>query len=172
MLWYRVCIYWKRSKTVWQAWNVFENATQVFHCLSSPCDNLTQSEIGVLEEFVLIMYDRSSSTNKVKDARIDLFARKHRPYNGIPPSRAALVEHIKRSVLQAGYTWGQSLCKSPTLPSHSRWGWEKDSGVWVPHWTCAVNIYMKWYFYRMLYPFWLIISKEIEMLQKKLENNR
>jgi hypothetical protein len=58
-----------------------------------------------------------------------------RPYNGIPPSRAALVEHIKRSVLQAGHTWGQSLCMSPTLPSPSRWGWEIDSGVWVPHWT-------------------------------------
>jgi hypothetical protein len=108
---------------------VFENATEVFHCLSSPCDNLTQSEIGVLEECAVIMYDQSSSTNKVNDASLDLFARKQCPYNGIPPSRAALVEHIKRSVLQVGHTWGQSLCKSPTLPS-SRWGWEKDSGVW------------------------------------------
>jgi Leucine-rich repeat (LRR) protein len=31
-----------------KAWNVFENATEVFHCLSSPCDNLTQSEIDLL----------------------------------------------------------------------------------------------------------------------------
>lgn len=130
----------KGKKTAWQAWNVFENATEVFHCLSSPCDNLTQSEIGVLEEFVVIMYDRSSITNKVNDARLDLFARKQHPYNGIPPSRAALVEHIKRSVLQAGHTWGQSLCKSQTLPSPSRWGWEKDSGVWVPHWTSLAPI--------------------------------
>jgi hypothetical protein len=117
----------KGKMTAWQAWNVFENATEVLHCLSSPCDNLTQSEIGVLEEFAVIMYDWSSSTNKVNDVRLDLFARKQRPYNGIPPSRAALVEHIKRSVLQAGHTLG------PTLPSPSRWGWEKNSGVWVPH---------------------------------------
>jgi hypothetical protein len=55
---------------------------------------LTQSEIGVLEEFVVIMYDRSSSTNKVNDARLNLFARKQRPYNGIPPSRAALISYI------------------------------------------------------------------------------
>ena len=80
---------------------MFENATEVFHCLSSPCDNLTQSEIGVLEECAVIMYDQSSSTNKVNDASLDLFARKQRPYNGIPTSGAALVEHIKRSVLQA-----------------------------------------------------------------------
>ena len=72
------------KKTAWQVWNVFEDATEVFHCLSFPCDNLTQSEIGVLEEFVVIMYDRSSSTNKVNDARLNLFARKQRPYNGIP----------------------------------------------------------------------------------------
>jgi hypothetical protein len=37
---------------------------------------LTQSEIGVLEEFAAIMYDRSSSTNKVNDASLDLFTRK------------------------------------------------------------------------------------------------
>jgi hypothetical protein len=45
----------KGKKTAWQAWNVFENATEVFHCLSSPCDNLTQSEVGVLEEFAVIV---------------------------------------------------------------------------------------------------------------------
>jgi hypothetical protein len=161
-------------------------------------------------------------------------------YNGIPPSRAALVEHIKRSVLQAGHTWGQSLCKSPTLPSPSRWGWEKDGGVWIPYWTslapiaascqellkcgcriscsgnckylrsglpctalCSCNCsefrsfasyktttacilaHVQWtyiwneHIYEHIYeiivcwtPFWLIISKEIEMLQKKLENTR
>jgi hypothetical protein len=43
---------------------------------------LIQSEIGVLEEFAVIMYDRSNSTNKVNDASLDLFARKQRPYNG------------------------------------------------------------------------------------------
>jgi hypothetical protein len=28
----------KGKKTAWQARNVFENATEVLHCLSSPCD--------------------------------------------------------------------------------------------------------------------------------------
>ena len=108
----------KGEKTAWQACNVLENAKEVFHCFSSPCDNLTQSEIGVLKEFVVIMYDRSSSTIKVNDARLDLFVRKQRPYNGIPPSRAALVDQIKRYVLQAGHTWGQLLCISRKLYHH------------------------------------------------------
>jgi hypothetical protein len=48
------------------------------------------------------MYDRASETNKVDEARLDLFARKQRQYNAVPPSSAALVQHVKRSVLQAG----------------------------------------------------------------------
>jgi hypothetical protein len=49
---------------------------------------LLARHIFVLKEFVVIMYDRSSSTIKVNDARLDLFARIQCPFNGIPPSRA------------------------------------------------------------------------------------
>ena len=28
----------KGKNIAWQAWNVFENATEVLHCLISPCD--------------------------------------------------------------------------------------------------------------------------------------
>ena len=140
---------------------------------------------------------------------------------------------IMAFLVQAGHTWGQSLCKSPTLPSPSRRGWEKDSGVWVPHWkslapiaascqellkcgcriscsgnckwfrsgipctalcscncsafrsfasykttTACILAHVQWtYIWNdslivCWTPFWLIISKEIEMLQKKFENTR
>ena len=42
----------KGKKTAWQAWNVFENDTEVCHCLSSHFGNLPENEIGVFEEFV------------------------------------------------------------------------------------------------------------------------
>jgi hypothetical protein len=63
----------------------------------------------------LIMHDRASETNKVDEARLDLFARKQRQYNAVPPSSAALVQHVKRSVLQAGHTWGQALSRIQNL---------------------------------------------------------
>ena len=69
-----------------------------------------ENVIGVFEEFVAIRHDRSTSTNKVKGAHLDLFARKQCPNNGIPPSEAALVEHIKISVFQARHTLEQSIC--------------------------------------------------------------
>ena len=130
----------KGKKTAWQAWNVYDNATETFRSLSKPCDSLTEQAIDVVEEFVVIMYDRSSISRKVNETRLDLFARKQRPYNNIPPSRAALVEHIKRSILQAGHKWGQSLCKTQDLPSPSSWGWTKNDGVWVPYWTSVAPI--------------------------------
>ena len=67
---------------------------------------MPKNEICVFEECVAIMYDRSTSTNKVNEAYLDIFDRKQRPYNEIPPSKAALVEHIKISVLQARHTIG------------------------------------------------------------------
>ena len=88
----------KGKKTVWQAWNIFENTTEVCRCFSSLCGNLPENEIGVFEEFLAIMYGRSTSTNKVNEAHLDSFARKQRPYNGIPPSKAALIEHIKHDI--------------------------------------------------------------------------
>ncbi|XP_050716676.1 uncharacterized protein LOC126998691 [Eriocheir sinensis] len=38
----------------------------------------------------------------VNEARLDLFARKQIPYEAIPPTRAALLQHTKRSAYQAG----------------------------------------------------------------------
>ena len=81
----------KGKKTAWQAWNVFGNTTEVCHCLSSLCGNLPENEISVYKEFNVIMYGRSTSTNKVNETLLDLLARKQRPYNGIPPSKAALI---------------------------------------------------------------------------------
>ena len=85
------------KKTAWQAWNVFENATEVCRCLSSLCGNFPENEIGVFEEFVAIMYGRSTSTNKVNEAHLDLFARTQRPYNGIPSSKLEDLKVLRRS---------------------------------------------------------------------------
>ena len=54
----------------------------------------------------------------------------------IPPTRAALEQHVKRTVYQGGYVWGQSLIANPVLPSPTSWGWIKTSDdLYVPNWT-------------------------------------
>ena len=62
----------KCKKTAWQTWGVFENAIEVCRCLSSLCGKLPENEIGVFEELVTIIYGRSTSTNKVNNAHLDV----------------------------------------------------------------------------------------------------
>lgn len=125
----------KGKKSAWHTWNVFEKISPVFTKLSSSPAAVTDEDMQVIEEFVVLMYDRSSSYKEVNEARLDLFARKQRSYDSIPPTSAALKEHCKRAAFQAGHIWGQSLLCSPILPSPSHWGWHQKDRTWLPHWT-------------------------------------
>ena len=68
------------------------------------------------------MYDRTSTYIRVNDARRDLFTRKGRDIEAIPPTSDALRQHAKRSTYQAGYCW---LLPPPPSPCPSEWGWVK-----------------------------------------------
>ena len=56
---------------------------------------LDDKALETLEKFVVIMYDRSSSTRGVNDARLELFACKQRSFDSLPPTQAALLQHAK-----------------------------------------------------------------------------
>lgn len=63
----------------------------------------------ILEHYLTIMYDRTSTRMKVNDARRDLFTRKGRDIEAIPPTSDALRQRAKRSTYQAGHCWGNSV---------------------------------------------------------------
>ena len=56
--------------------------------------------------------------------------------SNIPPTQAALKQHIKRTSYQA-YCWNEALTLHPNLPSPADWGWYKDTNcnTWQPLWT-------------------------------------
>jgi len=83
----------------------------------------------------ITMYDRSSSYDDMHEARLDMFARKQRQYDAIPPTRAALHEHIKWAAYQAGCIWGQCLEPLIEIECPADWGWTKQSNMWRVHWT-------------------------------------
>ena len=68
-------------------------------------------EQKVLEKFVITMYDRSSQATDIDAVRLDMFARKERSFDAIPPTRAALVQHTKQAAYQAGSIWSQSTLR-------------------------------------------------------------
>ena len=95
------------------------------------CDD----DLQKLEKFVVHMYDRSSAATGVDEARLDLFARKQRSYDAIPPTSAALKEHAKRAAYQAGIIWAQASIPNSDISSPAEWGWSQDGESWQICWT-------------------------------------
>ena len=110
-------------------------ASDVFARLSQYPPTVNNNEMDILEKFVVIMYDRSSTATGVNNARLDMFARKQRPYQAIPPTRSALLQHVKRAAYQAVSVWSQSTLRQPETQSPADWGWANNGDLWNVVWT-------------------------------------
>lgn len=77
----------------------------------------------ILERYTVLMYDRTSTCTTVNAAGKDLFTRKGRVIDAIPPTADAVLQHAKRAMFQAGHCWGKSLEVSPERPPPSQLGW-------------------------------------------------
>ena len=111
----------KAKKSAWQTWDVCGDVSATFKKLSNCPAEVSDDDLQKLEEFVVIMYDRSSAVTGVEEARLDLFARKQRPYGTILPTSAALTEHAKRTAFQA-VIWGQATIRNPEFICPANWG--------------------------------------------------
>ena len=114
---------------------MFPELTPVLKSLMMLPEDIDDTYMGIIERFVTLLYDHMSSLRKVNEVRQELFSRKGRSLDNIPPTKASLMQHVKRAVFLSGYIWGQTLLKQPTLPSPSRWGWQLEDSRWVPQWT-------------------------------------
>jgi hypothetical protein len=123
------------KKRAWDTWSSYVEVTAAFLTLSSKPVVIDNDTMAVLERFVILMYDRTSSEEDVNTVRRELFAKKSRAIEAIPPTQAALHQHVKRVAYQGGHCWGQALISSPNLPSPSEWGWTKVNTTWQPLWT-------------------------------------
>ena len=95
----------------------------------------------MLEKFITLLYDKSSSTETVDAARKLLFMHKNIPFESLPPTSAALMQHVLRAVYQASIVWGQALEQQPVYLSPEKWGWKSNSnGNLDIHWTALSAI--------------------------------
>ena len=124
-----------RGKTAWDIWGVFPGLTSTLLTLSSLPEVVDDTSLTVIEHFVILLYNRTSNLAKVNEARQELFSKKSRTLEKIPPTQAALLQHTKRTVYQGGYVWAQTILMQPVLPSPSEWGWQRDDKAWIPVWT-------------------------------------
>jgi hypothetical protein len=96
-----------------------------------------------LERFTVLLYDRTSNKMTVNEARKQLFSKKGRQMQDLPPSQAALLQHAKRATFQSGYCWYMALQAQQKLPCPSEWGWARSTGsegAWLPFWTTLPDV--------------------------------
>ena len=115
------------KKTAWDVWRSSPNQTALFSLLSQTPEEVTDSDMGEIERFVVLLYSRTLQVTTVNAARKQLFSYSNRKLKNIPPPRAALLQHAKHASFQAGHVWGQAMIADPSLPSPSEWGWQKDN---------------------------------------------
>ncbi|KAJ8381282.1 hypothetical protein SKAU_G00020600 [Synaphobranchus kaupii] len=109
------------KKTAWQTWDICDEASDVFSKLSQYPPTIDDADMKILENFVVMMYDRSSTADGVDNARLDMFARKQRPYEAIPPTQAALLQHYSPAACRSAppclpTTWGVAPGSAGMLP--------------------------------------------------------
>ena len=112
------------KKKAWFAWETMGNViTQVFITLqTNPTSFTIDSELMVvLQRYHIIQFDPKCECNLVNEARKIMFTNRLKPLESIPPTKHALFQHIKRSILIA-YEWSHSLEKQTLNLSPSDYG--------------------------------------------------
>ena len=90
--------------TVWNVWTSLPDIWPMFCRLSkSPDPILNEDDMNKLERFIALLYNRSTHLVDINELRKVLFVQSNRQLENIPPSKAALREHIKRALFQAGH---------------------------------------------------------------------
>jgi len=125
----------KGKKSAWSAWTACPAVTGAFATLSSQPEEVDPQSMAELERFIIVMYSRTCTLSRIDEARKELFTQGSATIENIPPTKAALFQHVKRAVYQAGYVWSQALMPAPDLPSPELWGWTATDSGWKPFWT-------------------------------------
>ena len=80
----------------------FSDAKEAFCALASTPYAVDQC-LELLERYVVLLYDHTSSLTAVNQARKELFTHKGRSIEGLPPTQAALIEQQHTNLVTAGY---------------------------------------------------------------------
>ena len=96
------CFAGRGKKTALTTWRSYPDVTEAFMELSRSSPVINDRCMALLERYVVLLYDRTSSSINVHEASKQLFAKKGRSFKAIPPSREALLQHAKRAAYQCG----------------------------------------------------------------------
>ena len=114
------------NKYAYAKWSTRPALTAMLCHLVDKPETPSSDDIAVIESFVISLYSVYCTLTDVNHARQQIFAQSSRTFEYLPPTKAAMVEHVKRTTHQAGYVRGQSIIAKLVLPSPSLEGWVKS----------------------------------------------
>ena len=79
----------KTKKSAWEAWNSFPTASETFlYIANNPFEvvDFESTHFKVLEHFTIILYDKTSSLVSVNEARKELFCKRNKTLENLPPT--------------------------------------------------------------------------------------
>ena len=127
------------KKTAWGAWERYPEITEIMIKLTDDPSSIDEepSLMEALEKWTVMMYSKNCTNFFVNEARQSMFTHNLKSLENIPPTQAALYQHVKRTLLVAGYTWRVAFRKMLNLPDPGLHGWEWNDRLlqWVPYWT-------------------------------------
>ena len=91
-----------------------------------------------IERLIVVLYDRTSPLTSINETREELFCKKNRSIERIPPTQNTLLQHVRR-VYQAGI-WTTSTQEQQSVPSPHEFGWIKESNSWAPVWITIPEV--------------------------------
>ena len=129
------------KKKPWAVWKENSEFTTIFNQLSSTPEQITDDVLSVVEKFVVKIYCSQLTCTTVNSARLEMFKYLAKDFPQIPPTKDALLQHLKRGAFTAGHVWGQALVKEPQIPPPSEWGYKREGeSSWMPLWTTRETI--------------------------------
>ena len=127
------------KKTAWAAWERYPEITEVMINLTNDPKSIDEDPtlMAALEKWTVMMYSKSCNKLTVNEARQSMFTHNLKSLDNIPPTQAALYQHVKRTLLVAAYMWHVAFRKMLNMPHPGLYGWEWNDRVqqWVPFWT-------------------------------------
>ena len=106
--------------TCWDAWKSCPSLTDTLLNLSNQPETITEEQFQEVEKFVIVVYQKSCESTTCDEARRFLFT-SGRAIDNIPQTCNALLQHLKREILRAGFCWTQLLQPNPNLPNPADW---------------------------------------------------
>ena len=97
------------NNTSYGMWSTRPDLTTTLCYLMERPLTITLEDIKVIDSYVVTLYSVTCSFTEVNQDHQQIFAQSSCTFEYLPPTKTALIEHIKRATYQAGYVWGQSL---------------------------------------------------------------